>query len=200
MNGPLVVAQPGVDIVEAARVQVSPRVVGLDLSLTATGMALAGGVTVTIKPTAKGDWRLTQIRGTVRDALEACQLAPAADLVVIEDLPTHAHAAGITGMVHGAVRTLLHDWLPYVTVPPALLKKYATGKGNSDKTAMALAAFKRAGIEFADNDQCDAAWLRWMGLDAIGFPAFDLPAVNREALAKVEWPKLPRLTPVGEAR
>jgi Holliday junction resolvasome RuvABC endonuclease subunit len=161
-------------------------VMGLDLSLTATGIAVGDGRTFTVKCSRTGDRRLGEIRDAVRRSL-----GPLVPLVVIEDLPTHAHGAGKTGMVHGAVRAMLHDLdVPYVTVVAATLKKYATGKGNADKTAMAIAALKRAGAEFADDNQCDAAWLRWMGLDALGAAAFELPALNRESLAKVSWPDL----------
>jgi hypothetical protein len=55
---------------------------------------------------------------------------------------------------------------------------------------MAMAAYKRAGREFADDNQCDAWWLRAAALDHYGQPEFDLPKVQRERLAKVVWPDL----------
>jgi Holliday junction resolvasome RuvABC endonuclease subunit len=159
------------------------RVVGLDLSITATGFADIGGVVSTIKTKLSGDKRLNEIRDRLADHFVA------ADLAVVEDLPFHAKAAGITGMVHGVVRAALIDAnVHYVTVVPSTLKKYATGKGNADKTAMAIAALKRFGAEFADDNQCDAFWLRVMGLDAVGEALTAMPAVNRESLAKVKWP------------
>lgn len=169
----------------------APNVVGLDLSITATGIACADGTTLTVATKASdGDERLLDIETAVAEAV-APWLLDCADLVVIEDLPTHARAAGITGMVHGVVRFSLWQWsMPYVLVPPATLKKYATGKGNADKTAMALALYKRTGLELADDNQVDAAWLRFAGLDALGFPAFELPKVQRDALAKVSWPEV----------
>lgn len=169
----------------------TPRIIGLDLSIAAPGFADIDGGTFTLKLKASlGDSRLNEI------AREAVRLAVAtrperADLAVIEDLPTHAHGAGITGMVHGAVRAALNDArMPYVTVTPATLKKYATGKGNADKTAMAIAALKRFGLEFADDNQCDAAWLRAAGLHAYGHPLAELPAAQVESLRKVSWPAL----------
>lgn len=164
----------------------APTVVGLDLSITATGCASDGG-TQTWKLAAKlGDSRLSSIASAV-DSL--CCDEPQPTLVVIEDLPTHAHGAGITGMVHGAVRVvLLRRGIPYVLVTPASLKKYATGKGNAGKPEMAVALFKRTGLELGDDNQVDAAWLRYMGLDALGAPAFDLPAAQREAMTKIGWP------------
>ncbi|MET8766370.1 Holliday junction endonuclease [Streptomyces sp. NPDC004658] len=163
----------------------APRILGLDLSITATGMCLPDGSTRTITTRDKGDWRLVAIQHAVR------QQTGALDLAVIEDLPTHAKSAGITGMVHGAVRTvLLDEGIPYVLVTPATLKAYATGKGNADKTAMAIAALKRAGREFGDDNQCDAWWLRAAGLDWYGGPEFEVPKAQRDRLGKVDWPAL----------
>lgn len=161
------------------------RVLGLDLSITATGIAYPDGTAETIRTkAADGDLRLLQIRGYLRKAIDL-----GVDIAVIEDLPTHAHGAGITGMVHGAVRAVLMGAsIPYALVTPATLKAYATGKGNADKTAMALAAYKRAGAEFADDNQCDAAWLRWAGLDHYGAAEFEVPAAQRTRLDAVAWP------------
>jgi Holliday junction resolvasome RuvABC endonuclease subunit len=167
-----------------------PNIIGLDLSIAAPGFADINGATHTVKLKASlGDRRLNDI------AREAVRLATGhpwrTDLAVIEDLPTHAHGAGITGMVHGAVRAALNDLgVPYVTVPPASLKKYATGKGNADKTAMAIAALKRFGLEFADDNCCDAYWLRAMGLHAYRHPLVDLPVLQADALGKIAWPLL----------
>jgi Holliday junction resolvasome RuvABC endonuclease subunit len=165
----------------------TPLVIGLDLSLTATGICLPDGTTHTIKTSPKdGDRRLLQISHAIANAL-----APGADLAVVEDLPIHAKSAGITGMVHGVARAaLLEAGVPYALVSPATLKKFATGKGNGDKTPMAIAALKRAGREFADDNQCDAFWLRAAGLDRLDCLDFKLPADQRAALDKVTWPQL----------
>ena len=158
----------------------SARVVGLDLSITATGVCDGAGAR-TIKPASSdGDRRLVQIVAEIRP------IAYGADLVVIEDLPTHAHSAGITGMVHGAVRHMLLSGPPYVTVPPATLKKYATGRGNAGKPEMAVALFKRAGIELADDNQVDAWWLRAAGHELLGEPLVPMPTAQVDALKAVK--------------
>lgn len=168
-----------------------PKVIGLDLSLTSTGIALSNGVTVVIKGTADhGDWRLCRIRDAVEHAIDVDKPT----LVVIEDLPTHGKAAGLTGMVHGAVRSLLLEReIPYALISPATLKAFATGKGNGDKTPMAIAALKRAGREFENDkggDQCDAWWLRIAGLQWLGAPEFELPVAQVARLDKAKWPEL----------
>jgi Holliday junction resolvasome RuvABC endonuclease subunit len=170
------------------------RILALDLSITATGVCLPDGTTHTIATNAKdADRRLQYIVDHVGVALGEGSDGrhDDVDLVVIEGPVVRSSAAVIIGMVHGAVRLRLLDFdTPYTLVTPATLKAYATGKGNADKTAMAMAAYKRAGREFADDNQCDAFWLRAAALDHYGQPEFDLPKVQRERLTKVVWPDL----------
>ncbi|MGW3570172.1 hypothetical protein ACWDSL_40980 [Streptomyces sp. NPDC000941] len=167
------------------------RVIGLDLSLTSTGVCLTNGSTCRVKTRRQdGDLRLTLIRDLVRAALR--EVRP--HLAVIEDLPKHAKGAGITAMVHGVVRAELVDaYVPYAVVVPATLKSYACDHGSADKARMAAAAYLATGIEFFDDpggDQCDAWWLRAAGLDWYGHPLFALPQHQRARLSKVRWPSL----------
>lgn len=161
------------------------RIMGLDLSIAETGVCEPNGGTFSLpQKAAWGDSRLRRIR----DSLKATVIDLGVEFAVIEDLPTHAHGAGITGMVHGAVRLALADLgVPYVVLTPATLKKFATGKGNSNKTAMALHAFKRAGREFGDDNQCDAWWLWAAGMDHFGPALFPLPVAQRAALDVITW-------------
>lgn len=50
-----------------------------------------------------------------------------------------------------------------IEVPPTSLKKWATGKGNGDKTPMIAAITKRYGVEFRTNDEYDAYALARLG-------------------------------------
>ncbi|MEE4540955.1 Holliday junction endonuclease [Streptomyces sp. V4-01] len=161
--------------------------IGLDLSMTASGVALPDGTTITIKPKGDGDRRLLYIRDAIWQSVKGSDA-----LIVLEDMPARlmANAAKAIGFVHGAVRSLLlEEGFVYVPVSPATLKAYATGKGNADKTAMAIAALKRGGREFGDDNQCDAWWLRHAGLDRLGIPEFTLPQAQRDRLDKVIWPE-----------
>lgn len=164
----------------------SVKLSGLDLSITAPGVACTSDYpgyarTHLIKPVGAGDLRLTSIRTQV------LALVARSDLVLIEGYLNKSMSAGITGMVHGAVRDgLIQDGIPYATFPPASLKKYATGSGGASKTDMALAAYKRGGAEFTNDNECDAWWL-WVALnDHLGTPVFKLPQVQRDALAKIK--------------
>lgn len=164
----------------------APNVVGLDLSITATGICNAAGTTSTVGGKATlGDKRLAIIESYVFDLIDA-------DLMVIEGLAVHGPGAGMAAaQVMGAVKVLLlRRGVPYVEVPPSSLKKYATGKGNAGKPEMAVALYKRSGLELADDNQVDAWWLRCAGLDALGHAPVELPEAQRAALAKVQWPEV----------
>ena len=162
------------------------KVLGLDLSMVGTGAASTGPagepVTRLIKTRDKDkDRRLIQIQAEIRE------LATGAELALIEAPTPRSPSSVVSGMVQGAARLVLLDLgIPYGTLMPASLKKFATGKGTGDKVPMAIAALKRAGLEFPDDNQCDAFWL-WVAANyKVGQPLYDLPALNRESLTKIK--------------
>lgn len=161
-------------------------VIGIDPSITATGIAdVDGQLTVVGGDHELGDNRLR----IIHDAITAVVEQGAPTLAVVEDLPTHAHGAGITGMVQGVIRyALLCQGVPYVTVVAASLKKYATGNGGANKSDMRMALYRRAGIDERNDNKVDAWWLRAMGCDHLGDPVSTVPQVNRAALSRVRWP------------
>ena len=170
----------------------APRVIGLDLSITATGIADIDGMTSTVGGKAsRGDARLIDIcLAVLAEKAIGCQLA------VIEGLAVHGPGGAMAAaQVMGAVKiTLMQAQVRYVEVPPSSLKKYATGKGNATKADMAVALYKRAGLELANDNEVDAWWLRAMGLHHLGHPAVDLPTAHTDTLAKITWPT-PKETP-----
>ncbi|PWI09746.1 Holliday junction endonuclease [Streptomyces sp. NWU339] len=171
-------------------------VVAFDLSLKAPGICYRDGSTATIKTRDKdGDRRLLTIEEAAEIAIggEHLGLGPVPTLAVLEDIPKNSFAAKPIAMVHAIVRRLLMKaGVPYALVTPATLKTYATGKGSGDKVPMAIAALKRAGREFPDDNQCDAFWLWCAGLDRLGHPPVSLPKAQRDALKKVSWPEVKR--------
>jgi Holliday junction resolvasome RuvABC endonuclease subunit len=172
---------------------------GLDPSMGCTGIAYPDNTTQTLKTpdNVTGDGRLVYFADHVLLAARTC----GADLVVCEDVPSHMiGAAGkVIPMLHGALRLeLMREGITYMVLSPSTLKKFATGSGSADKTAMAMAAYKRFGQEFGTSDECDAAWLRWAGHFAYRVPPipFTLPAVQVTALHRnvkggpIAWPLL----------
>lgn len=174
----------------------TPRVIGLDLAAEVSGVALPSMTTVIKAPKKTGKTR------TLADDLnrlshierEASGLLDAIDphLVVIEDYAPGIRSAAAHRLaeISGAVRLACHRrQIPIALVNVMHLKIYATGTGGATKSQMATAALSRAGLEFPTEDECDAFWLRAMGMAALGHPIVDLPKAQRDALTKVAWPQ-----------
>ncbi|PSL04156.1 Holliday junction resolvasome RuvABC endonuclease subunit [Haloactinopolyspora alba] len=165
------------------------NVLGIDPSLTATGVCLPDGKTYTMKSRLKGDDRLESIY--LRLLVDVEDHWPV-DLAVIEDLPVNAKSAGLTGMAQGVIRMALASaGVPVARISPATLKKFATGKGNADKTAMLAATPDQYRGSFGDDNQVDAWWLReagraWLG-DSPFFGPYQGEAVL-DVLRKAKWP------------
>ena len=160
-------------------------VIGLDPSLASTGIANdVEAYTVHTKPE---DIRRLSVIYTAA----YCQLTTGdPELAVIEDLPTHAKGAGLTGMAQGVIRLACIDAsVRYLLVPAASLKKYATGNGGASKADMRMAWYQRAGEDVRDDNQVDAQWLRQIGLALTGDDrAIKLPKTHTVALDKIDWP------------
>jgi hypothetical protein len=157
-------------------------IVGLDLSSTATGICV-DGVTWTVAP--KGTL-LERARVMRSAAYEACH---GVDLVVVEAIGTRFVGTAIAiATVHALTLDRLdqcgHEVL---TVAPNQLKKWATGKGNADKTAMVTAAM-RAGWDAPDDctdDQADAWWLWTIGCAVKGEPVVTMTGYREALLAEL---------------
>lgn len=162
------------------------RIVGLDLSLAATGVYTNDGPLVLSVPGVKGVERLHQLSCAID---RACR---GADVVVMEGYSfnskhSHAHALGELG---GVVRVVLYQRkIPVAVVVPTTLKKYATGKGNATKDWV-LAAAVRMEPSITSNNEADAYWLRIMGLAHYEQRDGVLPEYRQQALAVVDWPQL----------
>lgn len=173
----------------------TPHVVGLDLSLTSTGYAGPGG-TGRIRSAVNGHPRLAFLLDRIGE------ITAPAELVVVEG-PSYGSKGATYHQLAGLWWLVAHDlWtagLPYAVVSPQARAKYATGRGNANKDAVLLAVERRfPWAAVSGNDQADALVLMAMGLDRLGHPLADLPAVNRTALDKVAWPE-PRPSTEGAA-
>jgi crossover junction endodeoxyribonuclease RuvC len=186
------------------------KVIGLDLSLTSTGVAVAtqdGAVTdrITSKPVPNAtledrDERLWGIRARVLDH------ASGADLIVVEGPSygsTTGHQHDRAGLWWLVVDALLRRGQRIVEVPPSSRMKYATGRGNASKDDVLSAVIRRyPHIDVNGNDEADALILAAMGARWLGHPlegqyhgtaAPFLPQTHLAAMDAVHWPNPDRI-------
>lgn len=165
-----------------------PTVIGLDLSLTSTGIA-GEGWTDHIRTRLRGDERLAQLRH------ETATFIRHADLVVLEG-PSYGHGAmagheDLAGL-RALVRLYCHGHgIPYAVIPPSSLKLYVTGRGNSGKGEVRTAIAERYGIHTegpARYDEADAYALVAAAHDWLGHPLAPVPDRQRAALDGCQWP------------
>lgn len=178
-----------------------PIVIGLDPSLTATGVASSAGWCETrgyIKARAK-DPGITQLPHAERyDAMkklswDIVDLVGYPDLIVIE-APAFSRTGG------GAHERSYLWWSLYGAfklrqIPVAVMSiqqrlTYATGKGSGGKGAVIDAASRRWPM-FAtggNDNLSDAAVFCAAGMDHLGHPLAVVPASHRKALDAVAWP------------
>ncbi|MCF8610013.1 crossover junction endodeoxyribonuclease RuvC [Gordonia sp. HY285] len=178
------------------------RHTGLDLSLTATGIAhietstnptthtitSAGRKTDTLPMRTD---RLRRLRNTIVDH---CLHS---DLVAIE-APAYSSNVGSVwdraGLWWSIITALDALTIPYVAIPPTTVKKFATDKGNADKTAVA-AHMTRLWKDLAnptDNNQFDALALATMAAVHTDFRALPVTVLERHKLSVsgISWPAL----------
>lgn len=172
------------------------RIIALDPSLTATGVAMRDaldtpcGITYTIQPKKmKGAERLLYIRNEVKHLVTMEAKVP---LVVIEGYALKAHGAVYAGELGGVIRLWLYEHgVPWVEVPPQILKMIATGKGNAKKELVRDAAIRRLEYPGSSQDEVEALWLLHLALHAYSLPGrTDLPKSHLRAVRRVEWPNL----------
>jgi crossover junction endodeoxyribonuclease RuvC len=168
------------------------RVVGVDLSLTRTGVASCDAA-VSIESTGRKDATLPQRQQRLRHlrqlVIAACERGGEPDLIVIEG-PSYSSKNAASQHDRSGLWWLLIDaftirgWRA-IEVAPSTRMKYATGKGMVSKDVVLASAIKRLSIDVTNNDEADAAWLCALGHELLGSPIVDLPQDHRAALVAV---------------
>ncbi|SCL32168.1 crossover junction endodeoxyribonuclease RuvC [Micromonospora nigra] len=182
------------------------RIVALDLSLAATGVAAthdhhgrAGLLARTVHTarTAHGatDMDHQRVNAVLADVAAAVKCRP--HLVVIEWLPLFDGKGATTlrlAELHGVIKHWLHhQGITYVDVHPPEVKTWATGKGNANKTQVLEAVTATYGrlLHVDGHDQADAVALLTMALAAYGQQLVPLHSPHhRRAIGNVRWPDL----------
>lgn len=175
------------------------KVLGLDLSLTATGVAGIGWAETLRAPAQRvRDAPLDYAHRRLdfyRDAL-ADRYLRGVQLAVVEGPALGHHNTGTYALWGQSwlIRHLLWQrGIPYAVVSPTVLKLYATGKGNADKAAVTAAVRGWWPAFDGDHNAADAAVLAAMGAHHLGYPLWPVPQAQAAALAGVAWPELPAL-------
>jgi hypothetical protein len=174
----------------------APRVLAIDLSLTATG--LAGNWpkpwTETYKPkTAASDphGRLHEITGAVYGQAARGQV----DLAIIEG-PSYGSAKGQrghherAGLWWNVTWRLWRNYVPLLVMTPGSVKVYATGNGGASKDDVLVAAVNRWPLAaIANNNEADAFTMLAAALDRAGVPLCGMPKTHRRTLPAINaWP------------
>ena len=174
-------------------------IVGIDLSLTSTGVTVIGvdGTITTHLVKSKGakgaslSERALRLLGIQIGVLE---LVPVNAFVVIEQ-PAYSQTGGSHHDRSGLWWHLVQDLYSVgfdadiTEVTPGGLKKYATGKGNASKDTVLAAVVKRyADIDVTDNNVADSVVLAAMGARHEGHPIEDhLPLAHLASMDAVRW-------------
>jgi crossover junction endodeoxyribonuclease RuvC len=177
------------------------NILGLDLSLTATGIAIVRTGdegdhryrTEVIKRPAKArDWpERQQVRWMIDEILTVVYDVGAQwDLAVVEGLAFGSktgHAATRAGLWWLVTDHIYVD-MPLAVLSPAARAKYATGRGNAGKDDVMREVARRFPHFGGGEDEADALVCAAAGADHLGHPIAAMPATHRAALAAVEWP------------
>jgi Holliday junction resolvasome RuvABC endonuclease subunit len=164
------------------------KIMGLDLSLTSTGVSI-GGLTTSIRSKNKGSERLLEIRNEILTlAQEAGVQIVAVEGYSYASRHSQAHSIGELG---GVVRVALRELgVPVVVIPPTCRAKFATGKGNSGKSEVMSAISAKTGIIWSGgdgNDRCDAWILEQMTLTYLGLSQYEWNSDQVLALKKCDF-------------
>jgi len=164
------------------------RVLGLDISLTSTGISDGLRSDAIQAGPLRGEARMSHIAARIAEWVSA-----GARLAVIEG-PAYGRGSQsghdeLAGLRWAVRYSLWVRRIPIAVVAPTALKKYTTGKGQATKEDMVAAAHERWGVDFSGvkvgrgrHDMADAYALAKMGeafLNGDGYPAVDWPEVTR---------------------
>lgn len=166
-------------------------ILGLDLSLTATGWATItpdGDTRTGLIPDTKGHIadRLTTWESRMFQLVFSGGQEP--DHIYVEALRGTQHGAFELGMVWGMFwRAMWGGNMADRTteINSQTLKMHATGKGGADKTLVVVEAVRRLGYEGANHNEADALWLADLGARLAGYDRPALPATHLRALGKL---------------
>ena len=144
--------------------------IGLDMSLSSTGFCLKDSLHMTMDTIrTKPDSFTNDLDRLKHIAAETMKRIPKdVTMICMEDFFT-PFSGGTVGaaislaMLGTLVRMNIYEaGRPFYLISASQLKKYATGKGNSQKSIVICEVYKRWGVDCKDDNQADACVLAFM--------------------------------------
>jgi crossover junction endodeoxyribonuclease RuvC len=151
----------------------------IDPSLTGTAIVLLGKEETLRREykTKSGDWdsnisgrdaRYMSIISKVKEKAERYR----PKYLFIENYAHNAQGKGVIqlGEFGGVLRHNIHEFFTFFAeVPPTVIKKFATGKGNANKAAVISAIVSRYGVQVKTDNEADAYALAQLGAVVTGY-------------------------------
>lgn len=172
-----------------------PISLGVDLSLTNTGLVVLNSTGIIkqklIKSKPLGEKptdELIRIKKIIEDIEEfVSEYYPS--VVCIEGLAFMAKnttALVQLSALNYMTRSMLNEYnIPFVIVAPTTLKKFVTGKGNSDKEVLMMMVYRDYNEQLLDNNIVDAFALSLIGMSLLGKPIKKLTVHQQEVIKLV---------------
>lgn len=160
------------------------KVVGLDLSLTATGVS--DGITYAdvLEPKRMGHARLCWLTDAIKEYCEGVDVAAIEGPSYNSKGGQSHERAGLWWMV---AHHLAINGIPYLVMPPTSLKKYATGTGGASKDQVLATVVRRyPHLPVDNNNAADAVVLADVAFALAGAPIAVVPELNRASLKSVK--------------
>lgn len=167
--------------------------VGIDQSYSGFGLVCFDGIDHTQQlgtflPEASDGSRLERVQDWLIEQIESVQDGRPISACMEGYAPGAKFGREKAGELGGIVKLVLHQFFGVapVMVAPTQLKKFVTGKGQGGKNDIMLAAYKRYGVEFGNDNLTDAYVLARIAhaLDAgPGLPAFQVEVLAKLRLA-----------------
>jgi len=140
--------------------------IGLDLSLTNTGFsAVKAGKYIAGREISVVGYGMERVHTLAKTILRHVEQYPNS-VIGIEGYAFNVrNTSSLTGLAElgGVIKNFLyfrnHQFL---TTPPMVIKKYAMGKANIEKTMMPMAVLKKFGVEAIGGDHADAVAISFL--------------------------------------
>lgn len=156
-------------------------VIGIDPSLTATGICVLRDGNVELAKTTKNRpelgiiERVRLIRALIIDTIFEDLIPECPDLIVIEGFSFSSKGRSVFDIAYlgWRIREDLESFraeenIPWIEVPPTQLKRFATGVGTANKEIVMQQVLKRWGYEAPNNNLADSFVLAKIGEAYLG--------------------------------